>query len=67
MAGSVAERCTFASYMYYAVFYASWVYPVVGHWYWSNYGWLSPFNAKPILGMGTIDFAGSGVVVRSIL
>ena len=62
MAGSVAERCTFASYTYYAVFYAAWVYPVVGHWYWAPNGWLSPFSPNAIVGMGCIDFAGSGVV-----
>ena len=39
------------------------IYPVFAHWSWSTNGWLcadNPNNA--ILGMGAIDFAGSGVV-----
>lgn len=36
------------------------VYPVFAHWSWSHSGWLNPMNPNPILGMGAIDFAGSG-------
>lgn len=39
----------------------SWVYPVPSFWLWSNKGWLSAYNREhAILGMGAIDFAGSG-------
>ncbi len=39
----------------------AWVYPVVAHWLWSTRGWLSARNAEDrILGVGAIDFAGSG-------
>lgn len=29
---------------------------------WAAPGWLSAFNAEPLLGQGAFDFAGSGVV-----
>ncbi len=64
MAGAVAGRCTFLSYVLYALFYSVWVYPVVAHWQYSPNGWLSPFNPNAILGMGTIDFSGSGAQRR---
>ena len=67
MAGSIAERSTFVSYIIYAVFYVCWVYPVPAYWTWSHNGWLSPFYSNAILGMGTIDFAGSGKSFKSSL
>ena len=60
MAGSIAERSRFCSYIIYAIFYVCWVYPVPAYWSWSHSGWLSPFYSHAILGMGAIDFAGSG-------
>jgi len=62
MAGSIAERSSFVSYVIFAIFYSSWVYPVPAYWTWSHNGWLSPFYAHAILGSGAIDFAGSGEV-----
>ncbi|KAL6751395.1 putative ammonium transporter [Haematococcus lacustris] len=63
MAGAVAERGTFISYTIWIAFYSMFVYPVVAYWHWNERGWLSAANNKtPILGMGAIDFAGSGVV-----
>lgn len=38
------------------------MYPVVAHAGWSSTGFLSPGNADPLLGIGLVDFAGSGVV-----
>ena len=34
----------------------------VAHSAWSNNGFLSLTNDKPLLGIGSLDFAGSGVV-----
>jgi Amt family ammonium transporter len=62
VSGSVAERTGFLAYLFYSVFLTSFVYPVVVHWAWDSYGWLSAFNSNPLLGVGMIDFAGSGVV-----
>jgi hypothetical protein len=34
------------------------VYPIVVHWMWTKWGWLSPNNIKPLFGSGAMDFAG---------
>ncbi|EFJ43712.1 hypothetical protein VOLCADRAFT_65690 [Volvox carteri f. nagariensis] len=63
LSGSIAERGTFVAYSIYAAVMPSWVYPVVAHWLWSPFGWLSVRNGpNRILGIGAIDYAGSGVV-----
>eukprot|EP00934_Nitzschia_sp_Nitz4_P005268 Nitzschia sp. Nitz4//scaffold121_size67750//19128//26880//NITZ4_006065-RA/size67750-augustus-gene-0.121-mRNA-1//1//CDS//3329534342//5258//frame0 len=62
VAGTLAERCQMAAYLCYSVFLAGFVYPVVAHSVWSNNGFLSITNANPLFGIGTVDFAGSGVV-----
>jgi Amt family ammonium transporter len=46
----------------YSVFLAGFVYPVVAHAAWSNNGVLSITNVNPFLDIGSVDFAGSGVV-----
>ena len=38
------------------------IYPIPAHWIWSENGWLTAENNNSILGIGSIDFAGSGVV-----
>jgi Amt family ammonium transporter len=53
VAGAVAERMRFVSYMAYSFIMSACIYPVVGHWVWGG-GWLS--------GLGFHDFAGSTVV-----
>ena len=55
----------------YSAFISAFVYPVVVHWVWSDYGWLG-YGGKNLMpdgtphahlfGSGMIDFAGSGVV-----
>mmetsp|Transcript_4116 Transcript_4116/g.6025 ORF Transcript_4116/g.6025 Transcript_4116/m.6025 type:complete len:537 (-) Transcript_4116:80-1690(-) len=62
VAGTLAERCQMIAYLCYSVLLTGFVYPVVAHSIWSNNGFLSPFNKDPFLGVGMIDFAGSGVV-----
>jgi len=56
VSGGVAERVKSPSYAAYAFFMTSFIYPVVVAWTW-GYGWLSS-----VLGVGTMDFAGSGIV-----
>ena len=62
VAGTLAERCQMVAYLLYSVVLTGFVYPVVVHSIWSNNGFLSAFAAEPFQGIGTIDFAGSGVV-----
>ncbi len=53
VAGGMAERMKFQSYLIYSFLISAFIYPIVGHWVWGG-GWLA--------GLGFNDFAGSGVV-----
>ncbi|MCI0334805.1 MAG: ammonium transporter, partial [Planctomycetes bacterium] len=53
VAGGVAERMRFISYLAYSFIISALVYPIVGHWIWGG-GWLAD--------LGFYDFAGSTVV-----
>ncbi len=54
VSGAVAERMKFTGYLVIAAVTAAFIYPVVGHWIWSEGGWLAE--------KGFVDFAGSTVV-----
>lgn len=62
VAGTIAERCQMAAYFCYAFALTAFVYPVVVHAIWNEEGFLSTANENPFMGVGMIDFAGSGVV-----
>ena len=62
VAGTVAERCKMVAYLCYSLFLTGFVYPVVVHAIWSDNGFLSAFYNDPFKDVGTVDFAGSGVV-----
>jgi len=66
VAGTVAERCKMSAYLCYSLMLTGFVYPVVVRSIWGGSGFLSAFNESydggPFLGVGMIDFAGSGVV-----
>jgi Amt family ammonium transporter len=63
VAGTVAERCKMVAYLCYSLFLTGFVYPVVVHAIWNGAGFLTAFNENdPFMGIGMIDFAGSGVV-----
>ncbi len=53
VAGAMAERTRFLSYLIFSFFISLIFYPMVGHWIWGG-GWLSE--------LGMVDFAGSTVV-----
>ncbi len=57
VAGAVAERLKFKAYLIYSVVVCAIIYPIYGHWVWGG-GWLSSLP----LGVGAVDFAGSGAV-----
>jgi ammonium transporter, Amt family len=59
--GSMAERWTFKSFIFYAFFISMIVYPLYANWIWGA-GWLSTLGKSFGLGHGTLDFAGSSVV-----
>ena len=59
VAGAVAERMKYVSYLVISLVISTLIYPVSGHWVWGSAlggtgGWLE--------GMGFVDFAGSTVV-----
>ena len=54
IAGAMAERTKINAYFAYSFIVGALIYPIYGHWAWSDYGWLA--------NMGFADYAGSGVV-----
>ena len=57
VAGAVAERMKLKAYVCYTIAITAVIYPVFGHWVWGG-GLLTHLP----LGVGVVDFAGSGVV-----
>ncbi|MBR1691888.1 MAG: ammonium transporter [Lachnospiraceae bacterium] len=53
VSGAMAERTKFSAYLIYSACISIFIYPVTGHWIWSD-GWLSR--------IGFHDFAGSAAV-----
>ena len=56
IAGAMAERTKIDAYFAYSFVVGALIYPIYGHWAWSDDGWLAN------LGAGMADYAGSGVV-----
>ena len=54
VSGAVAERIKFNGYIVITIVTVALIYPIFGHWAWSEGGWLK--------NLGFIDFAGSTVV-----
>ncbi|MCZ0702740.1 Amt family ammonium transporter [Natronobacillus azotifigens] len=54
ISGAVAERMKLGMYVLIVIAMTAFIYPVVGHWIWSDDGWL--------VNLGFSDFAGSTVV-----
>ncbi|MBI5826221.1 MAG: ammonium transporter [Deltaproteobacteria bacterium] len=59
--GSMAERWTFKSFIFYGFFISAIVYPLYANWVWGG-GWLTQLGKEFGLGHGHLDFAGSSVV-----
>ena len=59
--GAIAERISFAGFLFAEVAMGAIVYPIYGNWVWGG-GWLSKLGTSLHLGHGAVDFAGSGVV-----
>jgi len=54
VSGAVAERIKFNAYIFISIIVSAIIYPIFGHWAWSDSGWLHALGFK--------DFAGSTVV-----
>jgi Amt family ammonium transporter len=59
--GAMAERWKWNSFVIWGVFCGAIYYPIFGAWTWGG-GWLSQVGNSMHLGLGYVDFAGSGVV-----
>ncbi len=59
--GSMAERWNWKAFVGWGLFCGSIYYPLFGAWTWGG-GWLSQLGNSMELGLGYVDFAGSGVV-----
>jgi len=59
--GSMAERWKWKSFVVWGLFCGAIYYPLFGAWTWGG-GWLSQLGNSMQLGLGYVDFAGSGVV-----
>ncbi len=54
IAGAMAERTKINAYLAYSFIVGALIYPIYGHWVWSDDGWLASIDMA--------DYAGSGVV-----
>eukprot|EP00042_Codosiga_hollandica_P057480 m.852299 g.852299 ORF g.852299 m.852299 type:complete len:593 (+) comp59597_c1_seq8:180-1958(+) len=68
MSGAVSERATPWTYLVMSLLMSGFIYPVIAHWCWSDFGWLANGGTTWLAdnpsasGFGYQDFAGSGVV-----
>jgi Amt family ammonium transporter len=58
--GSMAERLRWKPFVAYGLFISAFLYPIFANWAWGG-GWLASLGSVG-LGVGYVDFAGSGVV-----
>src|SRR4051794_12760242 len=59
--GAMAERWKWKAFVGWGLFCGAIYYPIFGAWTWGG-GWLSQLGNSAHLGLGYVDFAGSGVV-----
>jgi Amt family ammonium transporter len=59
--GAMAERWKWNAFVGWGLFCGAIYYPLFGAWTWGG-GWLSQLGNSAHLGLGYVDFAGSGVV-----
>jgi ammonium transporter, Amt family len=59
--GSMAERWSFKSFVFYGIIVGALIYPLYANWVWGG-GWLAKLGSNFGLGHGHVDFAGSSVV-----
>src|SRR4051794_32324132 len=59
--GAMAERWKWKAFVGWGLFCGAIYYPLFGSWTWGG-GWLAKLGESANLGVGYVDFAGSGVV-----
>ena len=59
--GAMAERWKWKAFVGWGLFCGAIYYPLFGAWTWGG-GWLAKLGDSVQLGLGYVDFAGSGVV-----
>jgi Amt family ammonium transporter len=59
--GAMAERWQWKNFVLWGFFCGAIYYPIFGAWTWGG-GWLAQLGNSAHLGVGYVDFAGSGVV-----
>lgn len=59
--GAMAERWKWNAFVGWGLFCGAIYYPIFGAWTWGG-GWLAKLGESMHLGLGYVDFAGSGVV-----
>jgi Amt family ammonium transporter len=59
--GAMAERWNWKAFVGWGLFCGAIYYPLFGAWTWGG-GWLSQLGNSAELGLGYVDFAGSGIV-----
>ncbi|NEO23232.1 MAG: ammonium transporter [Moorea sp. SIO4A1] len=62
VSGAVAERMRFLSFLLFSFFLVGLLYPITGHWAWSESGWLNQISLGGSGNLAFWDFAGSTVV-----
>ncbi|NEO13885.1 MAG: ammonium transporter [Moorea sp. SIO3F7] len=62
VSGAVAERMRFLSFLIFSFLLVGFLYPITGHWAWSESGWLTEISLRDSEKLAFWDFAGSTVV-----
>lgn len=66
VSGAVAERLRFLPFLLATAFMSSFLYPVYGHWVWSD-GWLARLGYHDFAGSSVVHIMGAGVGLAGIV
>lgn len=67
VSGAIAERTKISSYMAYSFLVTAVLYPIYGHWVWSENGWLATLGAHDFAGSGVVHALGGGVALAGAM
>ena len=62
VSGAMLERVNFKSFLIYSTIISGFVDPVVGHWAWSEHGWLYQLGFHDFAGSSSVHGLGSGII-----